>query len=227
MKFIGFIPARKGSKSVKSKNYYKIKKKSLIEYTFDKIKKIKLLNQTYLSSNDDRLIKIANSKYKNINTSYKRPNSISRDGTSMIDTVYHFINWLTLKKINFDYIVILQPTSPCRNYNDVNNAIKHCIKNKYESLMSISSLMNHPNEMIIKDKNKWRFFLPSSKKTYQRQQFNINPYFNDGSIYILSKKLIREKKIFSKKKQGFFYIKKINSFDINDYEDLEILKKLL
>ena len=43
MKFAIVIPARKGSNSIKNKNLIKIKKKPLIQYTFDQIKKINIL----------------------------------------------------------------------------------------------------------------------------------------------------------------------------------------
>ena len=42
MKIIGIVPARKGSKSIKNKNIFKINQKFLIEYTFAAIKKSKL-----------------------------------------------------------------------------------------------------------------------------------------------------------------------------------------
>lgn len=226
MKIIGLIPARKGSKTIKNKNFVKIKGKPLIEYTLNKINKIKMLDRTFLSSNDPIIKKIAK-KYSSINIDYIRPNNISLDTTSMIETVCHFSNWLDLSKIKYDYIVVLQPTSPNRNVTDVDNAIKYCVKHQFDSLMSISELMNHPNELIIKKNNRWKFFLKNSKKIYQRQQFKINPYFNDGSIYIISKKLIKKKKIFSFSNQGFYKVKKINSFDINDNEDLEVVKKIL
>ena len=41
----------------------------------------------------------------------------------MIDTILDFSKWLIRKYINFDYLMILQPTSPLRTYNDINKVL--------------------------------------------------------------------------------------------------------
>ena len=54
---IALIPARGGSKGIKNKNIIRIKKKPLIYYSIDIAKKIKLVNEVYVSTDSERIKK--------------------------------------------------------------------------------------------------------------------------------------------------------------------------
>mgnify|MGYP000421357200 FL=1 len=183
MNFAIVIPARKGSKSIKNKNLIKIKNKPLIQYTFDQIKNIKI--PKFILSNDDDIKLLA--KKNKINSSYLRPSKTSTSKSSLVETLLHFANW-SIDKYAIDYLVILQPTSPLRTTNDINGAIKLTLKNRYKSLFSISESIEHPYETIdLYKKNSWKYVLKDSNKFYRRQDFDINSYFINGAIYIISK----------------------------------------
>jgi CMP-N,N'-diacetyllegionaminic acid synthase len=223
MNFAIVIPARKGSKSIKNKNLIKIKNKPLIQYTFDQIKNIKI--PKFILSNDDDIKLLA--KKNKINSSYLRPSKTSTSKSSLVETLLHFANW-SIDKYAIDYLVILQPTSPLRTTNDINGAIKLTLKNRYKSLFSISESIEHPYETIdLYKKNSWKYVLKDSNKFYRRQDFDINSYFINGAIYIISKNyLIKNKSIISNK-HGLYQTSKSRSLDINDKDDLIIAKKIL
>lgn len=223
MKFAIVIPARKGSKSIKNKNLIKIKKKPLIQYTFDQIKNINSLK--FILSDSKNIRNLA--KKNNINSDYIRPDHTSLSKSSMSDTICHFARW-TLDKYKIDYLVILQPTSPFRSSKDIKESIKFIKKNKFKSLFSISESLEHPYEAIdVLKNNKWRYVLSKSKKFYRRQDFDINSYFINGAIYIVEKNyLIKYEKIISNN-HGFYIMKKSSSLDINDHDDLFIARRIL
>ena len=54
--FIGIIPARRGSQSIKNKNLIKLKKKRLIEYSLISASKSKFLKKIIISSDDNRIL---------------------------------------------------------------------------------------------------------------------------------------------------------------------------
>lgn len=224
MKFAIVIPARKNSKSIKNKNRYKIKGKALIEYTLKQslLSKIKL---RFVITDDDKIKKISK-KYK-FNTSYIRPKHTSTDKTSTVDTLIHFVK-STMDKYEYNYLVVLQPTSPLRSFQDIDDSVKIIKKNKSESLFSISESLEHPYESIILQKNqKWKYLLKDSKKFYRRQDFNLKTFFINGAIYIVSiKHLLKNKSMFSKK-NSLYKMPKYRSLDINDHDDLELAKKIL
>lgn len=223
MKFAIVVPARKGSKSVKNKNLIKINKKHLIEYTLIAANKSDVKLKFILT--DDKKIKKISKKY-NFNTEYIRPKKVSHSKASLVDTLLDFIR-NTEEKYRYDYLVVLQPTSPMRDHSDINNAIKLIIKKKATSLASISESQEHPYEQIIINKKKWKLLFNKSKRFYRRQDFDIKVFFITGAIYIISKaSILRYKKIITNNHVNFL-MKKLKSLDINDYEDIEIAKYLL
>ena len=175
--FIFIIPARKGSKGIKNKNIIKIKNKKIVEYTFETLNKISG-DRKYVLSDSDVIKKIAK-KYK-INTSYIRTTQLSKDNTKLIENLCDFDKFID-KKLKFEHYVILQPTSPLRNYNDIQNSIQKYLKSKSDSLFSISPSLEHPSESIFFKNNKIYYF-HKSKKTL-RQNYKKS-YFINGAIYI-------------------------------------------
>lgn len=227
MKFITIVPARRGSKSIKNKNRITIKNKPLVQFTFDQIKKSKLsLKNSYVITDDIKVKKIA--KKNNINTEYVRPKSLSSAKTPLIKNLLHFVNWADTCKIRYDYIVILQPTSPLRSIGDINKSIKIVNKKKSKCLVSISESLEHPYESVFFDKKKKiNFFLKNGKKYTRRQDFDRNSYFINGAIYITTKEMIKKNKIIEYSMSDFIVMNKANSLDLNDYSDLNLIKSLL
>tara|TARA_B100001769_G_C22096990_1_gene591919 strand:- start:16 stop:690 length:675 start_codon:yes stop_codon:yes gene_type:complete len=218
--FVFIIPARKGSKGIKNKNFIKIKNKHLVEYTFETLNKIPK-DRKYVLSDCSTVKKIAD-KYK-INTNYIRTKKLSKDNTLLIQNLCHFDKFIN-NKIKFNHYIVLQPTSPLRNSKDITNSIKKYLKNKSESLFSISPSLEHPNESIFFKKNKLNYF--NKTKNSLRQNYKKS-YFINGAIYIFNRKLLKQKKNISNLKHSTYEMPKLRSIDLDDYQDLEIAKKLI
>lgn len=225
MKIISVIPARAGSKGIKNKNIIKLNNKHLIEYTFSAASKSNIKNNFVIT--DCKKTKKISKKYK-INSEYLRPKNLSGDKISFIETFLHFNNWLKVKNISFDYIVVLQPTSPLRNYKDINKCLK-IIKNKKPlSLFSISPSVENPFEAInLKSKKKWNYVIKRKKIIARRQDFKINSFFENGAIYIAHANLLKKRKLYSNIRHLNYIMPKIRSFDINDKEDLKVCNAIL
>ena len=225
MKFLAVVPARLNSRSLRKKNTFLVNNKPLIQYTFEELKK-SLIKNKYLLSDDKKIKKLA--KKYSLSVDYLRPKSLSRSTTSLVETLFHFHKWTESKKIFYDYLVVLQPTSPLRNYKDINSAVKMVKKRKYKSLFSISESLEHPYESIKIDKNKkWKYVLSKSKLYYRRQDFDFKSYFINGAIFIMHRELIIKKKIYGNKRHGLFLMPKYRSIDINDINEIKITESLL
>ena len=218
--FIFLVPARKGSKGIKGKNLVKINKKELIVRTFESLKGIKKENKYVLT--DDNKVKNIAKKY-NIDTSYFRKKILSGDDVELIDTVKDFCIYLGTRK-TYKYVVILQPTSPFRTFLDIEKSLQKFKKNNYSSLFSISPSMEHPNDCIFIDKKKIQYFINQKKSM---RQFYKKSFFINGAIYVSEKKNIFNDKFINKKNHGTYIMKKINSLDLDDKEDLDLTRKIL
>jgi len=218
--FIFIIPARKGSKGIRNKNIIKIKNKCLVEYTFETLKKIPS-NRKFVITDSEKVKKIAN-KYK-INSNYIRERKLSKDNTKLVNNLIDFDKYIN-EKIKFKHYVILQPTSPLRNYDDITKSLYKYLKNNSESLFSISPSSEHPNESIFFKKRKVCYFI---KSKYSLRQKYKKSYFINGAIYIFNRKLLKYKKTISNTKHTIFEMPKKRSIDLDDYQDLDVAVKLI
>lgn len=225
MRFVSVIPARAGSKGIKNKNIYKICGKNLIDYTFEAAKKSKV-KKNFVLTDSSQIKKI--SKKFGINNNYIRSRKLSGDKVSLAEILYDFYLWTKKKNIFFDYVIVLQPTSPLRDKNDINKSVDIIKKNKTLSLFSISSSLEHPYETIkIKGKKSWQYVLKEAKNFTRRQDFNLVSYFINGAIYIIHRTLIKSKKISDPKNSSFYKMLKSKSLEINDLEEVKIIESIL
>lgn len=225
MKIISVIPARAGSKGIKNKNIIKLNNKHLIEYTFSAALKSNIKNNFVIT--DCKKTKKISKKYK-INSTYIRPKILSKDKTSLSETLYDFYLWTKRKNFFFDYLIVLQPTSPLRDHNDINKSINIIKKNKTKSLFSISSSIEHPYETIkIKGKKSWQYILKNAKNYTRRQDFDFNSYFINGAIYIIHRDLVKNNKISNVDNHSLYLMPKNKSLEINDMEEVKIIESII
>jgi len=213
-KFLAIVPARSGSKDIKNKNIVKLGKYPLIIWTLIEAQKSKYLSNIIVSTDSIKISKIVE-KYK-FKVPFLRPKKISQDNSKSIDLVLHALKKIKLK---FDYLVLLQPTSPFRSSKIIDECIEIVIKKKIKSLTTVVE-NNKPLEWIFHiEKNKIKKKFLNNLKSIRRQDARKSYSFN-GAVYIVSvSQLIKYKKfIFS---NTYLYIMdKINSVDIDDKYDL-------
>ena len=125
--FQAIILARGNSKGIKNKNLIKINNKPLLYWTIKNSIESKLVNQTWVSSDSDKILKYA----KGIGAkTIKRPLELAGDNSSSESGWIHAAKFIDNKKINFENIVALQATSPIRGSEDLDKAIKFYLKKK-------------------------------------------------------------------------------------------------
>ena len=210
-RYLTIIPARKNSKRLKNKNLKFFFNKPLINFTFNIAKKIKKFDYILLSSNDDKIIRIA--KKNKIHEPFKRPENLSRDKTDLNKVVIHALHWYKTKfKQNPENIVILQPTSPLRDYVEFNKIISLYEKKKFQSLLTVSEPFQDPNDLF--------YFKKKIKKAIKKDIKNV--FFLDGGLYMCKFSFFKKYGIITNEKSKIYQIKKSNSFDINDNFEFEL-----
>lgn len=216
--FICLILARKGSKRIKNKNLVKINGKPLIEYTLKAITKIMSLNNIFISTNDEKIVKIA--KNHNINF-IKRPARLCGDRSSSEDGILHAIK-IIMKERKIEHIIFLQPTSPLRDSKDIIECIKKYKKKKLDSIFS--AYLAKP---FIWVKTKKLKSLTFNYKKRERSQNIKNLIIENGAIFIFNvKKFLKSKnRMFGK--FDYSEMEEFKSFDIDNFQDLKIVRKLL
>lgn len=221
-KILAIIPARAGSKGIKNKNIVKIIGKPLIYYTIKVAKKSKLITDLIGSTEDINIQKIFE-KYK-VEVPFLRPKKLATDKSLIIDTLFFCLKKMEkLKNKKYDYIILLQPTAPNREVNEIDNAIKKIIRKKTDSLISLALLDEpHPQKLKKIFGSLAYNFLKDGKNNYPRQALS-KLYKPSGNLYIFKRKLIIQKNLNSKN-QTFTLIKKEKFLNIDNYDDLLLAK---
>ncbi len=227
--FLAIIPARGGSKSIKNKNLYIIKKKPLIYYTIKSAINSKYLNTILLSTDS---IKIANyvKKFSKIKIPFLRPKKLAGDKILTLPVLkYTLLRYEKIFKNKFDFVVLLQPTSPLRTSNDIDNSIKLLNKKKTDSLISVTSVgANHPLRMkkILKNKRLNNYISQKNTDNMNPRQTLPKVFIRNGAIYIASRELILKNKISSKKTIAY-EMSEDKSINIDNYKDIILLKHVM
>ncbi len=228
MKMLAIIPARCGSKGIPSKNIVDICGKSLIQHTIDIVLKLKLNNliDNVIVSTDCKEIADI-SKELGIDVPFIRPNSIAGDKAKSVDYILHALKYFKKLKINYDSIIVLQPTSPLKTYEDVVNSINIFLQNSNNSLISVYR-EETINDLIMYRKNNF-FAVPLDKnhnKGIRRQEHGVI-YIRNGAIYITKVDYIYNNNKIISDMPLMYEMSKNRSINIDNFEDLEYVRNLL
>jgi CMP-N,N'-diacetyllegionaminic acid synthase len=216
---VAIIPAKGNSQRVKNKNLKLFLKKPLIEWTIKSALESKYISKVCVTSENKKILNFT--KKFPIN-SILRPKKLANAYIMPDEAVKH-----AYLKINesFDYIIMLQPTSPLRTSTDIDNAIEKIFFTKSDSLLSVFK----SHAFFWKKKNK-NFCEPTNYHFNKRPRSqDIDSYQENGAIYITKSKLFLKKNNRLVGKISFSEMSFANSIDINTEEDFklgEAIKKL-
>ena len=134
---LAIIPARGGSKRLPKKNIKILGGKPLISWTIEAARNSKFIDRIIVSTDSNEIAEI--SQKWGAEVPFIRPSSLATDDASSEDVILHAINWMEYEKNTvFDYFILLQPTSPFRTHNHIDDAIKKITKNCYgDALVSV------------------------------------------------------------------------------------------
>lgn len=203
-KIFGLIPARGGSKGIKNKNIIDLYGKPLIAYTIEAACNSKYIDNIVVTTDSENIAEI--SKKWGGEVPFLRPKELAEDTSTTLEAVLHAIKLLENKGQIFDVLVLLQPTSPLRTTEDIDNAIQIFFENDRQSVVGVSEVDDHPILIrTIGKKGKLEKLL-SLNSTCRRQDMpkyyrvngalyvnnianlNLDTSFNDNEIpYVMSK----------------------------------------
>lgn len=183
MDILWLITARSGSKSIKDKNIRLLADKPLLSYRIESVKNLKLEAKIWLSTDSEKYAEIG--KEYGAEVPFIRPENLSSDNASSIDVVLHAMEFATNINLKFDYIGLLEPTSPFINSQHLNDAI-NCLKKDVNANSIVAVKETRPNTFFIQSEAKYLTILSERFKNINnlgRQNFEkeITP---SGGFYI-------------------------------------------
>jgi len=223
MEILAIIPARGGSKGVPRKNIRLLNGKPLIAYTIEEAKKSKYISKVIVSTEDDEIAKISNKYGAEI---IKRPQELAKDDTPTIDVVLHILEKLINKNIKPDIVILLQPTSPLRTFQDIDNAINLFIENNCDSVVSVCEIAHSPY-WSFKIENGYLKPLLGEKYLKKRRQELPKVYIPNGALFIATPEVLQKYKTFYCKKTMPYIMPIERSVDIDNELDFLLAELLM
>ncbi len=147
MKILGVVPARGGSKGIKLKNIRPLASKPLIVYTLQTARECTLITDLVVSTDNEQIRKIA--LENGAQAPFLRPAELATDTALAVPTIQHAAGEMEqLKGIKYDYIIMLQPTTPLKTSRDLTEALNMLIESEADSVISVVDVDNwHPMKM--------------------------------------------------------------------------------
>lgn len=223
-KFLAIIPARGGSKSIPNKNIMSICGKPLIAYTIDAGKKSKYIDEIIVSTDSD-VIKMIAQKY-GAKVPFLRPEELSNDTSKSIDVVMHAIDFYKKNNVSFDYVILLQPTSPLRTFEHLDKAIEKLIESNSTSLVSVCEADENPVLMRSIENEKLKEVISFEGTNLRRQDLPTFYIFN-GALYINSNDMLINKKKFVDENTIPYVMDKESSIDIDTMLDARLVELII
>jgi CMP-N-acetylneuraminic acid synthetase len=221
------IPARGGSKGIRLKNTRKVFGVPLVARAINIAKSITEVDRIIVSTDHEDIAKI--SLDNGINMPFMRPKELSGDCISDWEVLEHVLTKCeTLDNLQYDIIVMLQPTSPLRKKTHVLRSINNLINNDYDSVWTLSATDSkyHPLKQLIINKNDClQLYDRKGLSIIARQQLN-NVYHRNGIAYVFTRECILKQKTILGKNSGYLILEG-EYISIDTEKDIENAERLM
>lgn len=219
-KVIAIVPARSGSKGIPGKNLKTLSGISLVGHAGKCLGMLDWLDRKIISSDS---IEIAEEgKRFGLEAPFIRPPELSADDTGAVETLIHAVTEAeNIYGERYDIILIIEPTSPLRIPNDINESAEKLISTSTDSVVTVSKLSSkcHPMKVFIIRGDDMEFYQEGAGTITSRQQLS-DLYWRNGACYALSRNcLLNKQKIITEKTKSIIIDREM--VNIDDPIDLE------
>jgi len=227
-KIIAIIPARGGSKGLSRKNIKPLLGKPLIAWTIEQAKESKYFDRIIVSTDSEKIAEI--SEKSGVEVPFLRPKELARNESPTIDAIMHAISWFEERGEYYDMVVLLEPTSPLRDVEDIDKCIGLLLNNKKaRAIVSVAkSEITHPEFNVVINKNNFiRKTDGSTNFSVLRRQDLRDVFFFDGSIYISYTDTLKQKKGFYHELTLAYVVPKYKYHEIDELSDFICVEALM
>ena len=215
---LGIIPARGGSRGIPRKNVRLAGGKPLIAWTIQEAHKSKYIDRVVLSSEDPEIIEVA--VKCGCEVPFRRPLELASDDAPGIAPVLHAIEQLS----GYFYVILLQPTSPLRNHEDIDGCLERCENGGAPSCVSVVKCREHPYLMFSVSNNFRLHRLVGEANVVHRRQDYPDFFLLNGAVYVAQVEWLRNSRTFISAETLGFEMPEERSLDIDTEEDLRDLE---
>lgn len=223
---LAIIPARGGSKGLPGKNIRPLLGKPLIGWSIEQAQQSKYIDEIFVSTDSREIADVAESF--GVKVPELRPADLAVDTAPSSAFVIYTIEKYKKAGCAFDYIILLEPTSPLREVEDINKSIEILIDNSdFDSIVGVCKAEDvHPSFMVTLGEKNRLVPYEQEMKTLRRQELR-DVYFFEGSVYVSKCDAYLNKKAFYHDKTLAYIVPKWKSPEVDDMIDFVIIEAIL
>ena len=182
MSTLAIVPARAGSKGVPGKNVRHLAGRTLLDYAATAARESGVIDRIILTTDSAEIAEIGRSA--GLDVPFLRPSALALDDTPMLPVVRHALDYVVADGWTPQFVVLLQPTSPLRRPEHIQQALAILRESGADSVVSVVEVPKHlsPDYVMRIDGGLLRPFLPEGVLVTRRQ--DVRPaYCRDGTVY--------------------------------------------
>lgn len=226
---LAIIPARAGSKGLPGKNIRPLHGKPLLAWPIAAARGSQYVDRTIISTDDREYADIAVAH--GADAPFLRPAALASDIAPSINFILHAIDTLAGAGDRYDYVVLLEPTSPLTEAADVDRALERLMADagRADSIVGVAPLETaHPAFAVRRDES--GVIAPLSGERFgdlPRRQ-DLAPVFAlDGTLYISSVEALRRERGFAHARTLGYVTDRVKAFEIDDLVDFICIEALM
>ena len=208
------IPARGGSKGIPGKNIKILGAKPLIQYSIEVARAFVDDEMICVSSDDAKIIALCNSL--GLEIPFVRPAELSSDNAGSYEVLVHALEYYLNQGKNVETIVLLQPTSPFRKHEHVQEAMS-LWDDQTDLIVGVKITKANPYYVLMEENTSGYLEICKSTAQFNRRQDVPDVYEINGALYIIdAKKLLEQKSLRDFKRTKKYVMSEIHSVDIDE-----------
>lgn len=226
MKSLAIIPARSGSKGLPDKNIIDVLGRPLIDYTIKVAIESGCFDEIMVSTDSEKYAKIAINCGASV--PFLRSEQMSSDSAGSWDVVREVLREYSRFGIKYDYVMLLQPTSPLRTADDIRCAFEMIRDEDTKNVVAVTEVAHPVQWCFTLDQSlSLEAYAQSPYNSIQRQDLDTY-YQENGAIYLVDANNIEDAdyNLYSDKCRALI-MPRSRSIDIDDMVDLLMLKAIL
>lgn len=189
MSTLYLIPARGGSKGVPGKNIRLLGGMPLIAHSIKTALQVAPSGEDVVVSTDSTEIADVAAKAGAF-VPFIRPAELASDTAGSREVMLHAVDSLSSK--GYDTIVLLQPTSPFRNPEDIINALKLYEEKRPDMVVSVKPAASNPYYNAFECDREGHLKISKGDGMFTRRQDAPEVWEFDGSIYVINVDSLRK-----------------------------------
>lgn len=229
-RILAVVPARGGSKGLPRKNIRLLGGKPLVCWPIVAALSSTYVDRVVVSTDDPEIASIARAAGASV--PFLRPAELANDTASTFSVLQHVLTYLDDRENQrYDYLVLLEPTSPLTEPADIDAALKSLVSQRHiaDSIVGVSEVVNsHPDfDVVITPAGVIRPYLLVGNKSPGRRQDISKLYFFEGTVFISDVGALLRNKGFYHDRTLPYIVPKWKSFEVDDPIDFLCIEAML